>query len=120
MEVGLHITQYTSKTPPNLWVRGLLAGSHALFYAKQNTKDLDLTFLKCTLNWNVCSVLTQQFGTPQNECSVNKRVCNRTEIMPIEQRADPVNYNWTSIVCVSSEMQNATHALAVDTGGIME
>jgi hypothetical protein len=91
-----------------------------LFNAKQNIEDLDLTFLKCTLDWNVCSVLTQQFGTPQNECSVNKRVCNRTEVMPIEQRADPVNYNWTSIVCISSDMQNATHILAVDTGGIME
>jgi hypothetical protein len=68
--------------------------------------DLDLTFLQCSLQWDVCT--TDSYTG--SACAVGARECMRDDAMPPEQKIDPVTYNWTSVVRLGSTRRCACSA----------
>jgi hypothetical protein len=76
-------------------------GAH--FIIGSNVTDLDMTFLRCSLAWDVSGAVYGASGSLQVSSDVGS--CQRVDSMPANRTTDPVHYNWTSIVCALSSFR---------------
>jgi hypothetical protein len=61
--------------------------------------DLDMTFLRCGLSWDVRGGVYGADGSLNVSSDVGS--CQRVDSMHANETSDPVHYNWTSIVRAS-------------------
>jgi hypothetical protein len=60
---------------------------------------MDLTFLKCSLAWEVTTVFLGSHNNLTSNASSVSGECARSDALSSGVKIDSVNFNWTSIVC---------------------